>query len=155
MGDIITFLAEMPFWYWWVLAIILLIAEITTGTTYVLWPATAAVIVGVADIWLLDGQWHIQLFLFAAITFVLTIYGTPFAKRWLQSGKTDHENLNKRGAQKVGQRAVVSVAFSGGKGKVNYGDTQWIAESDTDLAEGTTVEIADVRGATMIVRAPA
>ncbi|MCI5047564.1 MAG: NfeD family protein [Aquisalinus sp.] len=153
MSEFISFLAGMPFWYWWVLAVGLLILEIATGTTYVLWPAIAAVIVGIADIWLLDGQWQVQLFLFAAITFALTIYGTPYAKRWLHSFKTDHENLNKRGAQKIGQRATVSVAFTSGKGKVKYGDTQWIAESDTDLAEGTSVEIIDVRGTTMVVKA--
>ncbi|MCI5043443.1 MAG: NfeD family protein [Aquisalinus sp.] len=153
MSEFITFLAEMPFWYWWVLAVGLLILEIATGTTYVLWPAIAGFIVGIADIWILDGLWQIQLFLFAAITFALTMFGTPYAKRWLHSVKTDHEHLNKRGAQKVGKHAVVSVAFTGGKGKVKYGDTQWIAESDADLSEGTTVEITDVRGTTMVVKA--
>ena len=137
------------------LAVALLILEITTGTTYLLWPAAAAFIVGLTDMWLLDGMWELQLFLFAALTIAFTIFVTPHAKRWLHSIKRDHENLNKRGAQKIGKRAVVEAAFESGRGKVKYGDTLWLAESEggADLAAGANVEITDVRGTTMIVKA--
>ncbi len=154
MSEFVTFLAEMPFWYWWVLAVILLIGEITTGTTYVLWPAVAAVLVGFTDIFPLDGMWQMQLLIFAVITVALTIFGTPYAKKWLHATKTDHENLNKRGAQKIGQRAVVASEFVGGKGRVKYGDTEWLAEAETpvELAEGAEVEITEARGTTLVIR---
>ena len=155
MGDIIGFLETMPFWYWWVLAITLLIVEISTGTTYVLWPAVAAALVGVVCIFQLDGAWEIQLALFAGLTLFLTIFATPYAKRWLHNTKTDHEMLNQRGAQKIGKRATVVTEFANGKGKVTYGDTQWLAESESgqDFEIGAKVEITDVRGTLMIVKA--
>ncbi len=155
MSDLVTFLAAMPFWYWWVLAVTLLIVEIMTGTTYVLWPAAAAVIVGIADMLFFDGQWELQLFLFAALTVLFTIFVTPYAKKWLHSVKTDHENLNKRGAQKVGQRAIVETAFVSGKGKVRYADTLWLAQSEEGaaIAKGAEVEVTAVNGTTMVVRA--
>ncbi len=154
MGEIGSFLSSMPFWYWWVLAVILLIGEIVTGTTYILWPAAAAVVVGVLAIFLPGSLWYVELFLFALIAVALTYYGTPYLKAWLRNAKTDHENLNERGAQKVGQRAVVEVAFAGGKGKVRFGDTLWLATCpDLDVIEtGVQVEIIDVQGTTMVVK---
>ena len=66
MIEYIEFLQTMPFWYWWVLAVALLIIELITGSTYFLWPAIAAALVGFFDIWPLDGEWQIQLILLKA-----------------------------------------------------------------------------------------
>ena len=61
----------MPFWYWFVLAAVLLIVEIATGTTYFLWPAAAATVVGFLDLWPLEGEWRLQLLVFAVVTVLL------------------------------------------------------------------------------------
>lgn len=151
----IDFLASMPFWYWFVLAVLLLIVEISTGTTYFLWPATAAAVVGLADLWPLDGNWSAQLLLFAAITVVLTIFATPRVKPYLQKGQVDHLTLNEGGAQKIGRRAIVDEAFVSGLGRVRLGDTVWAAESESGLAfdKGAEVEIVRVDGARLVVKA--
>ena len=73
MSDVVEFLATMPFWYWWVLAVGLLVVEISTGTTYFLWPSAASVVVGFSDIWPLDGAWRLQLALFAVVVFVFVV----------------------------------------------------------------------------------
>lgn len=154
MGGLADILATMPFWYWWVLAVILLVVEISTGSTYFLWPAAAAVVVGFADIWPFDGAWRMQLALFAVLTVVLTVFGAPRAKRWIHASQSDHLMLNERGAQKIGKRAVVEEAFSNGTGRVKFGDTVWLAESPTgeDFAEGASVEITGSDGGKLFVK---
>jgi membrane protein implicated in regulation of membrane protease activity len=151
----IDFLASMPFWHWWVLAVVLLMIEIATGTTYFLWPAASAAVVGLADLWPLDGQWRAQLVLFAVLTVVLTVFATPRVRPLLQKGQTDHLTLNERGAQKIGRRAIVDEAFVSGAGRVRLGDTVWAAESEGAAAfdKGAEVEIVRVDGAKLVVKA--
>ncbi|MFZ5616869.1 MAG: NfeD family protein [Pseudomonadota bacterium] len=151
----IEFLQSMPFWYWFVFAVALLIVEISTGTTYFLWPAAAATVVGFLDIWPLNGEWRMQLLVFAVITVFLTVYATPKVKPWLHKSQKDHLTLNERGAQKVGRRVKVEEAFSSGQGRVRYGDTVWAAESETgaNFDKGAEVEIVRADGAKLFVKA--
>ncbi len=155
MDALFEFLRTMPFWYWWVLAVILLVVEISTGSTYFLWPAAAAVVVGGLDIWPLDGAWRLQLGLFAAITTVLIVFATPKVRPWLYQSQRDHHTLNERGAQKVGRRASVVEAFANGTGRVKLGDTVWLAESASgeNFAVGAEVEITGSDGAKLFVKA--
>ncbi|MGV6801400.1 MAG: NfeD family protein [bacterium] len=152
MEDLGTFLANMPFWGWMILAVLLLILEILTGTTYMLWPAAAAFILGLVTTIAFQGQWEIQLALFAGLTFILTVIGTPYARKWLLDNRSDKQNLNERGAQKIGQHVEVVKAFHNGKGKVKVGDTEWNAQGDQDFEEGVNVEIVSVDGITLIVK---
>jgi membrane protein implicated in regulation of membrane protease activity len=150
----VEFLASMPFWYWFVLAVILLIVEISTGTTYFLWPAAAATVAGFADLWPLDGQWRLQLLIFAVITVVLTVFATPKLKPWLHESQKDHPNLNERGAQKIGARVKVEEAFASGRGRVRFADSVWAAQSEKgeNFALGAEVEIVRVEGAMLFVK---
>jgi hypothetical protein len=151
----VEFIQSMPFWYWFVLAVLLLIVEISTGTTYFLWPAAAATVVGFLDIWPLDGEWRLQLLIFAVITVFLTIFATPKVKPWLHRSQKDHLTLNERGEQKVGKRAKVEEAFAAGEGRVRFGDTVWSAAgaNGENFDKGAEVEIVRVDGAKLIVSA--
>ncbi|MEZ5920705.1 MAG: NfeD family protein [Parvularculaceae bacterium] len=149
------FLQTMPFWYWFVLAAVFLIIEISTGTTYFLWPAAAAALVGFTDLWPLDGRWREQLALFAVVTFLLIVFATPRVKPWLTKSRADHLTLNDRGAQKIGKRVTVEESFAAGSGRVRHGDTVWAATSvdGANHAEGAELEIVGVDGATLTVKA--
>lgn len=155
MDAVFSYLETMPFWHWWVLAVLLLLIEIATGSTYFLWPATAAVAVGASDLWPFDGNWQAQLALFAVITILLIIFATPRVKPWLHKTRSDHLTLNERGEQKIGKRAVVDEAFANGGGRVKFGDTVWAAESASgeNFAKGAAVEIVRVDAAKLVVRA--
>ena len=155
MAGFIEFLSAMPFWYWWVFAVALLTIELMTGTTYFLWPAISAAVVGLFDIWPLQDAWQMQLILFAVFTIALSVFAPPYVKPWLQRTQADHLTLNERGAQKIGRRATVDTAFENGAGKIRLGDTRWIAESDSgeDFAEGDQVEITRSEGAKLYVKA--
>ncbi len=154
MESLIEFLQTMPFWYWWVFAVVLLSIELLTGSTYFFWPAIAAVAAGFLDIGPLDGQWQLQLLVFAVVTILLSIYAPSRVKPWIHRTQADHLTLNERGAQKIGRRATVSQAFHNGTGKVRLGDTLWLAESETgeDFAEGAQVMIAGAEGSKLFVK---
>lgn len=151
----VEFLETMPFWYWFVLAAILLIVEISTGTTYFLWPAAAAAVVGVLDIAPVDVGWRIELVIFAAVTIFLTVFATPKVKPWLARSQKDHLTLNERGAQNIGRRVAVEEAFASGEGRVRLGDTVWSAasESGENFAVGEEVTITRVEGSKLYVAA--
>lgn len=155
MQGFIDFLATMPFWYWWVFAVVLLIIEIGTGSTYFFWPAVAAFVSGLFDLGPFAGEWQLQLLIFAAVTIVLSIYAPSRVKPWLHKTQADHLTLNQRGAQKIGRRATVTAAFENGVGKVRVGDTQWLAESDggENFAEGAAVEVTRAEGTKLYVKA--
>lgn len=155
MENLFDFLAAMPFWYWWVFAVVLLIIELMTGSTYFFWPAIAAVAVGLFAIGPLGGAWQMQLLVFAAVTIVLSIYAPSRVKPWLLRTQADHPTLNERGAQKIGRRATVDETFANGAGKVRLGDTLWLAESESgeDFAEGAQVVVTRAEGTKLFVKA--
>jgi membrane protein implicated in regulation of membrane protease activity len=155
MDWLFDYLASMPFWHWWVLAVVLLVVEISTGSTYFLWPAAAAVVVGAADLWPFDGNWQAQLALFAVITIALTVFATPRVRPMLNRSRKDHLTLNERGAQEIGKRATVETAFENGSGRVTYGDTAWLAESETgeNFAAGVAVVVVRAEGSKLVVKA--
>jgi membrane protein implicated in regulation of membrane protease activity len=155
MDGFIDFMSTIPFWYWWIFAMGLLVIELLIGSTYFLWPAIAAAIVGVTDLWPLDGAWQLQLLLFAGLTIALSILAPAKVKPWLQKTQADHLTLNKRGAQKIGRRATVDVNFENGHGKIRLGDTLWLAESENgeNFSANTQVEITRAEGTKLFVRA--
>jgi membrane protein implicated in regulation of membrane protease activity len=155
MHALIEFLTTMPFWYWWVFAAILLVIELSTGSTYFLWPAIAAVVVGLFSLSPVGAFWQMQLLLFAAVTVGLSFFAPPYVKPWLHRTQADHLTLNERGAQKVGKRATVDQAFADGAGKVRLGDTLWLAEAEggENFEAGASVIVVRVEGVKIIVAA--
>lgn len=147
MDAIVSLLAAIQPQHWFVFGLVLLIAELASGTTYLLWPAFAAFIVGLIS---MTGAttWGVDLALFAVLVLVLTWLGRPLVRNLRAKGDN---LLNERGAQLVGGRAVVT-AFADGVGSVKVNDTIWRAVSDEALAPGENVEIASVDGVTLRVK---
>ncbi|MEM9168720.1 MAG: NfeD family protein [Pseudomonadota bacterium] len=152
MGVVTDFVANMPFWYWFMLAAALIALELATGSTYLLWPAGAAALVGLA--FPLSGSWTLQIGLFAAATIALSLVGPPYLKPLLKRARHDHHALNDRGRQKIGARCSAHEGFSGGRGRVRYGDTVWLAQTQNgdDPQADALLEIVDVDGVTLVVR---
>ena len=107
------------------------------------------------DIWPFGGQWQVQLIIFAIITVVLSVIAPPYIKPWITRTREDHLTLNQRGAQKIGKRATVDQKFTNGIGKVRFGDTLWLAESESgeDFTEGASVVITSAEGTKLVVKA--
>ena len=153
MVAVIEFLSSLSIWHWWILAAVLLILELATGTTYLLWPAAAAAAVGLLVGLPIPFGWELQLLSFAVLTTALTMSCGRFVReRWMRS---DKPTLNQRGDQLIGQRVVVASDFAAGVGRVRVGDSIWRARLDDgdSASEGDVVEITGLDGVTLSVRA--
>jgi membrane protein implicated in regulation of membrane protease activity len=149
MDTLITFLTSLGPQHWLVFGLILLIAEMASGTTYILWPAVAAFLTALVS---LTGatNWVAELAIFAVLVIALTAFGRPIVQRW--RNENNAEGLNERSKTLIGTRGVITV-FANGAGSVKIADTIWRVVSDETLTPGQTVVIDSVDGATLKVRA--
>ncbi|WP_422021397.1 NfeD family protein [Pyruvatibacter mobilis] len=152
MEPFVTLIDSIPFWGWFVLAIALIAAEVVLPTTHMLWPAAGAVVTGVLVLVLGDPFPAWQVAAFAVFTVIAAMIGPRYLKSTYAA--SEHPELNKRGARATGQTATVVEAFTGGRGKVRLGDTQWLARSadGSDLAAGARVEVVESRGTELVVK---
>lgn len=147
MSDLLVFLTSLGPQHWFVLGLILLIAEMVTGTTYLLWPAVAAFITALAVLLGLN-NWLWEMLLFAALVIALTAFGRPLVKRWREAKGS--ETLNERSLAMIGVRGVVQN-FADGVGSVKVNDTVWRMTSDDLLAPGQHVQVTSADGTTLKV----
>ena len=71
---------------------------------------------------------------------------------WARRGAagTDEPDLNRRGAQSIGQTLTVVEAIVHGRGKVSLGDTLWAADGP-DCPAGTRVRVTGAAGTVLLV----
>jgi inner membrane protein len=148
MDSLIALLDAMAPQHWLVLGLVLLIAEMVSGTTYLLWPAVAAFVTALVA-WIAPTGWVAEFLLFAVLILVLTYFGHPMVKRFRNEGAAT--GLNERSQALVGVRGVVTT-FANGAGSVKVKDTVWRAISDEALEAGQPVEVAAVDGVTLKVK---
>lgn len=133
--------------HWLILGLVLLILELITGTTYLLWPAAAAALVGVAAYMGLPPL--AALAAFALLVLVLTYYGRPMAQRIMNK---DAPVLNERASSMIGQRCTAAGDFVNGHGEVKINDSIWRASCDEPVARGDTLEIVAADGMMLQVK---
>lgn len=146
--DLIGFLTSVGPQHWLVLGLILLIAEMASGTTYLLWPAVAAFATALIA---LTGatNWIADMAIFALLVIALTLFGRPLVERWKRDGAAS--GLNERSTSLIGERGVVAD-FANGEGSVKVRDTLWRAVSEETLEAGQGVVVASVDGVTLKVK---
>lgn len=149
MDTLIAFLTSLGPQHWLVFGLILLIAEMASGTTYLLWPAVAAFLTALVSLAGLT-NWLADMAIFAVLVILLTWLGRPIVQRWRQEGAAT--GLNERSRSLIGTRGVITV-FANGAGSVKVADTVWRAISDEALQPGQTVVIDSVDGSTLKVKA--
>ena len=149
-GNVIVQLLEsMDGARWLILGVVLLVAEVLTGTTYILWVATAALIVGVLT-FILPIAWPLQFSLFFVLAIGLLIAGHKFFRPNMM-GEEDSD-LNDRAKSMVGMRVKAINDFETGQGRVQVGDTQWRAAMDIGTAKsGQELRVKSVKGTTLMV----
>src|SRR5262245_37402509 len=138
METLLNLLNAMGPLHWLVLGLVLLIIEMASGTTYLLWPAVSAFVTALAAL-IFPTNWVAEMTLFAALIIALTYFGHPIVKRWRNEGAAS--GLNERNLTMIGQRGVVA-AFANGAGSVKIADTIWRVVSDETLEAGQAVEVA-------------
>ncbi len=138
---------EMTYWVWFAVAAVLAIMEIIAPGIFMIWLALAALATGLVTLALGFG-WELQLVTFAALSVVAVFAGRNFLKR--NPVETTDTGLNRRGERLVGQQVKVVEAIVDGRGRVQVGDSPWLA-TGPNTAEGSLVRITGVDGATLKV----
>lgn len=150
MEALTELLAQPAAPHWFVLGLVLLVAELSTGTTYLLWPAVAAWLVGLVLLFV-PLALPAQLAIFAGATLATTLTGRTYVKGRLLGAGGDPA-MNDRAKQLVGARAVASGAFENGVGRVRLGDSEWRGASAEAIGAGDPLVVTAVEGATLHVR---
>ena len=84
---------------WIIVGVLLLILEVVTGTTYILWPAVAALIVGFIVFILPLLGWEMQFLLFFILSSVLLVVGHKYVRPKMKGGEPS--DLNDRARSMV------------------------------------------------------
>ncbi len=149
MDGLLQTFAGVEYWHWLALGLVLLLVELVTGTTYLLWPAVAAWVTGLAAM-IVPMPFTVQLIIFAVSVVLLLLFARPLVRNRLLAGP--ESDLNEPGRQLTGARGVAVAAFAQGEGRVKLGDTEWRAESDDAINAGDTVEVLGVSGSSLKVK---
>ena len=132
-NSLIQLLSEMGGVHWLILAFGLLVAEVLSGTSYLLWPAAAALIVGLVSFIFPIGP-EMQFLFFAIMTMVLLYVGHKYLRPHVKGGEPSE--LNDRALSMIGMRVKAVANFDTGRGRVHVGDTQWRASMAEGNAKG-------------------
>lgn len=147
--DILNIFYSHPFWAWLSVATILLVAELLTGTTFMLWFSLAAGVNAILLSMLPRFGLEFDLISFSVLAFVITFMG---AKVFPFTGKVEKNDINDPNSRLVGTKVIAMEDFQSGLGAVKVGDTRWRALSAHGNPKiGDEVIITKIDGATLFV----
>jgi membrane protein implicated in regulation of membrane protease activity len=148
---LIALLQSMTGTKWIIIGVVLLVLELITGTTYILWPAAAALFVGIVT-FILPLSWEMQFLIFFLASSVLLFWGHKYLRPKMKGGEPS--DLNDRARSMVGERCKAVADFETGNGRVQMGDTQWRAKMrDGNAKAGQELRIVEVIGTTLVCEA--
>lgn len=142
------FLVNFDHWNWWILALLMFVIELTMPGVIFLWLAISATLTG-ALVWIMpELGWPVSFVIFAVLSVISIVVGR---KVW-RPGHVESEDptLNLRAEQYVGQVFTLDTAIENGRGRLNVGDSSWLA-SGPDLPAGTKVKVSGADGSILQV----
>lgn len=150
---ILTLIKDAGPWAWWILGIVLLVAEIAVPGNVLVWVGVAGLATGLlSNLFWETGWWvwQVQWLTFAALS-ALSLWAS---RRWLTHRRnlSDQPTLNDRGASLIGRTADLIEPIHNGRGRVKIGDTIWMV-SGPDLPAGSKVRIVASNGSDLRVEA--
>ena len=148
----VELLQSLTAWHWLVFGVVLLGLELVSGSTYILWPAVSALIVGLL-LFIAPMGWEMQMMLFFLLSVATLVLGRTHFQKFVKGGEV--ADLNDPSVTLVGRQVRAVADFTGTEGRVELGDTQWSARlenpSDAPVAEDALLHVRAVRGATLVV----
>ena len=152
MDEIIAWLWSLDFWHWWAIGIALISLEAFIVSTFLLWPGISALVMGFIVLVAPDMDWKFQVGLFTVLAVITSIAW----QKWQQKNppKTDHPNLNVRGASFIGRRVTLAEPLANGRGRLEIGDGWWTVSSlnGANIDAGVDVEVVDAQGGTLTIK---
>ncbi|WP_142849081.1 NfeD family protein [Telmatospirillum sp. J64-1] len=140
----------LVFWHWWILAVLLMVAEVFAPGVFFLWFGLAAVATGFVALLLPDIGWQAEGLTFAVLAVAAALIGKRVYAR--NDTETDQPGLNRRAAQYLGQTYRLDSPIEGGQGRMRLGDGSWKI-SGPDLPAGTLVKVVGAEGTVLKVEA--
>jgi len=139
---------DILYWHWWILGLVLLVAEMLLPTGFFLiWIGAAAILVGAVS-WLVPALgWEAEMILFGALSVASFFVWRKFRPFNLAS---DQPSLNRRGHSYVGRTFTLETPIVNGVGKLHVDDSQWRI-SGADVPAGTQVRVVAADGSTLRV----
>ncbi|MAZ76783.1 MAG: hypothetical protein CMH31_05725 [Micavibrio sp.] len=144
------FLDQIVFWHWWVVAIVLIVVEMSTMSLFALFIAIAAAIVGFLAWIMPELSWAGEFILFSIFSLV-SIVGWHFYRKARPQKATDQPALNKRGHQYVGRTFTLGAPVENGVGKIKVDDSTWKVEAEEDFKKGDKVKVTALDGVVLKV----
>lgn len=139
---------EILYWHWWILGLVLLVAEMLSPTGFfLLWIGAAAILVGAVS-WLVPALgWEVEMILFGVLSVASFFVWRRFRPFNIAS---DQPSLNRRGQSYVGRTFTLNTPIVNGVGKLHVDDSQWRI-SGPDVEAGAQVRVVAADGATLKV----
>jgi len=136
---------------WAILGIALILVELATASSYLLWPGLAALLVALLH-YLVPLPPAAQYLAFAALSVVMTLVG----RRYYNPRRVHSEEpgLNQLAHRHIGKKLVLDEDAVGNQGVVRIGDSRWRVEitDGSGLTRGTLVEVVEQYDTRLVVR---
>jgi hypothetical protein len=149
MDWIIELYRQQPFWVWVAVGAVILIAEVATGSGWLLWAAASAAAVGYLAMLGVDLGLGGEIALWAG----LSVASTFVSRRFL--GRRAERDINDNVERLIGRTGLATSPFREGYGRVAVEGCEWAAELESggSLPEGARIEVAALTdGARLLVR---
>jgi membrane protein implicated in regulation of membrane protease activity len=145
----IEFAQGLQWWHWWIAAAVLAAIETFLPGAMAIWFAAAAVVVG-GLLLVVPIPWQLQLVMFGALGVVAILVWRRF--RHPDAPESSQSALNQRGAHLIGQSFTLVEPIEGGSGKIQVGDSVWLARG-ADAPAGSRVRVVGIDGVVLKVEA--
>ncbi|MGJ0483858.1 MAG: NfeD family protein [Methylomicrobium sp.] len=134
---------DLVFWYWWILALILLVIELVAPGFFFLWMSAAGFVTGCLVLLFPATPENFQIFEFSVLSIAAIAAWRFYAKK--HPTETDNPLLNKRGAQYVGRVFNLYAPIENGQGKIKVDDSIWKVHGP-DCPLNSKVRVVSVNG---------
>lgn len=143
------------FWAWLGLACLLLAVEVLiVPSGFFLCLGSAAAAVALLLFILPDISWLWASSIYACLAVLsIWLWVAIIRKRRAVRLSEQSEQLNMKTRQLIGYRAELTEAVKAGRGRIRVNDSPWMVEAEADYPAGTIVEVVDVKGITLLVKA--
>lgn len=143
-----------PFWTWLALTAIFLVVEVViVPSGFFLCLGTSSAVVALFTFLFPETDWLNAFLLFSGIMLVSSLFWWRVMQKNRGRSNDDADKLGSRQQQLMGMRLVLDTPLHNGKGRVKLNDAAWPVEADEDYPAGTRVEVIEVSGITLRVKA--
>jgi inner membrane protein len=139
---------EFGAYFWWILAGVLLIAEMIQPGFFMIWLGAAAALTALIH-FVAPMSWQAEVAIFAVLSAIVVALSWRVVAR-SRVVSTDKPHLNQRNAAFVGHTYPLAEAIVDGTGKIKAEATVWDVRGP-DLPKGTLVKVTATDGLRLIV----